>query len=140
MKDWKQIVGAFAPTVARALGGPLAGAAVTALSQKLLGREVSSEQQIAEVVVAGNPETLLKLKELEQEFEKHMAELGVQLEKLDQEDRSSAREREKVLRDHTPTVLALSVTVGFFGLLTALLIVKPPAESKEVLFIMLGAL
>jgi hypothetical protein len=36
--DWKKIVGAVAPTLATALGGPLAGMAAAAVSDALLGK------------------------------------------------------------------------------------------------------
>jgi predicted Na+-dependent transporter len=43
-------------------------------------------------------------------------------------------------RDWTPHVLALIVTFGFFALLGYLAVRPVPAESKDVLNIMLGSL
>ena len=57
--DWKSVVRTVAPTLATALGGPLAGAAVQALSVALLGRPDGTEQEVAEAVLTGGADALL---------------------------------------------------------------------------------
>jgi hypothetical protein len=85
--DWlKQI----APTIATALGGPLAGMAVSAISKAIgvdpekVGDLISSNKlsadQIAQVKIA------------EIELQKQAQELGLNFEKLEVEDRKSARD------------------------------------------------
>ena len=46
--DWKDVIGAVAPTIATALGGPLAGAAVKTLSNVLLGHEKGTESDASD--------------------------------------------------------------------------------------------
>jgi hypothetical protein len=132
--DWlKQI----APTIATALGGPLAGMAVSAIS-KAIGvdpTEVSdliknnklSADQIAQVKIA------------EIELQKQAQELGLNFEKLAVEDRMSAREMQSATRSIVPPLLAGIITVGFFGILGMMLFGKVDSNNPAILM-MLGSL
>lgn len=40
----------------------------------------------------------------------------------------------------TPAILAAGIAIGFFGAFGALLVVPLPGDSKEALFLMIGAL
>ena len=132
--DWlKQI----APTIATALGGPLAGMAVSAIS-KAIGvdpTEVSdliknnklSADQIAQVKIA------------EIELQKQAQELGLNFEKLAVEDRMSAREMQSATRSIVPPLLAAIITVGFFGILGMMLFGKVDSNNPAILM-MLGSL
>lgn len=90
--DWKSIVGAVAPALATALGGPLAGVAVSALSTALLGKKDGTEDEVAAAVLSGGSDALLKLKQADQVFAIEMRKLDVDLERLHQSDRASARD------------------------------------------------
>lgn len=112
--DWKKLVHTVAPTLAAALGGPLAGAATAVLSEALLGRKDGSEGEIATALATGGPDALLKLKNAEQQFATRMRELDIDLEKVHQADRDSARDREARTGDvWTPRILAGVVVFGF---------------------------
>jgi hypothetical protein len=91
MTDWREIVGAVAPTLAKALGGPLAGVAVAALSDKLLGRPDGAAEDVGAAILAGGPDALLAIKQADQSFAVRMRELDIDLERLHQTDRGSAR-------------------------------------------------
>lgn len=138
--DWREIVGTVAPTVAAALGGPLAGVAVKSIAGKLLGRTDASEEEVQQAVLGANPDTLLKLKELELEFEKYMTDAGIRLEQLAVEDRASARAREVAIKDHTPAYLAYGITIGFFATLLYMLVYGKPGTGGDALLVMLGSL
>jgi len=84
----------IAPTVATALGGPLAGNAVKLLSDTLFGKSDATEEEIQKAISSPTAEQLIKLKELDQNFDLRMAELDVEEIKIHQVDRSSARQRE----------------------------------------------
>ena len=75
--DWKSIVKTVAPILATALGGPLAGAATSAISQALLGKKDGTETEIATILQTASPETLLALKKANQDFEVKMKELDM---------------------------------------------------------------
>jgi hypothetical protein len=139
--DWKSIVGTVAPGIATALGGPLAGVAVRALSEKLLGHSDGSEADVEAAIMGATPDTLLKMKELDYDFKKHMSDAGIELEKLASTDRANAREREIKTGDSwTPRIIASLIIVGWFSIQWYLLRHVIPTEMREIIMRTLGTL
>lgn len=132
--DWlKQI----APTIATAMGGPLAGMAVAAISKAigvdpdkvgdLISNNKLSAEQIAQVKIA------------EIELQKQANELGLNFEKLEVEDRKSARDMQATTKSIVPPLLAGTVTVGFFGIMGMMFFNKIDSTNPAILM-MLGSL
>jgi hypothetical protein len=138
--QFKSIVGGLAPTVATALGGPFAGMAVSALTKALGLDPGTSQKTVEDAVIAANPETLAKVKLAEIEFQQHLADLGIQEEQLAYADTDSARKREESVKDYTPSLLAVGITLGFFGVLAYMMVVGKPKENGDALLVMLGSL
>jgi hypothetical protein len=133
--DWlKQL----APTIASALGGPLAGMAVSAIS-KAVGVE---PDQVQDMISSNKmtPEQVAGVKLAELELQKQAQELGLNFAKLEVEDRKSAREMQATTRSIVPPVLAAIVTFGFFGILGGMLFGKVSTADNTVLTMMLGSL
>ena len=132
--DWlKQI----APTIATALGGPLAGMAVSAIS-KAVGVEPDQVQDM----IANNKlsaEQIAQVKIAEIELQKQAQELGLNFAKLEVEDRKSAREMQATTRSMMPPILAGAVTVGFFAIMTLMFFNKVDSNNPAILM-MLGSL
>lgn len=113
--DWKSVVGAVAPAIATALGGPLAGIGVSAIGKALGLGEGATEGDVAKAVLKASPEQLMEIKKAEHEFTARMKELDVDLERIQMADRASARKREATTGDSwTPRLLAVLV-IGLFG-------------------------
>lgn len=131
----------IAPTVATALGGPLGGLAVSALG-KALGIDNATQESVSAALQAGNltGEQLAAIKQAEIDLKKHESDNGFKFAELDIRDRDSARQREIAVRDKTPGILAYLVTLGFFGVLSFLLVQGAPPKGGEALLVMLGAL
>jgi len=72
------VLGSFAPQIATALGGPLAGAAVEFLAGKF-GIEPTAEA-VQQHIAAMTPADLVKMKEIDVEFQEHMADNGIKLQ------------------------------------------------------------
>jgi len=138
--NWKSLIKTFAPTLATALGGPLAGIATRAVSETLLGKPEGSDDEIAAAITAGGPELLVKLREADQKFSVEMKRLDIDLEKISSDYRDSARKREIAVKDKTPAVIATVSFVGFFGVLAVLMFRDIPPGAKDALLIMLGSL
>lgn len=138
--DWKTIVGTVAPTLASALGGPLAGVAVKTLASQLLNKPDATDQEVEAAITGADPQTLLKLKEIDAEFKKTMVDAGIKIEQIAADDRANARSREIQVRDFTPAILAYAITVGFFGTLGFMLIHGKPETGGDALLVMLGSL
>jgi len=125
-----------APTIATALGGPLAGLAVTAIS-KAIG---VSEDDVEKTMNAGkmSADQIVQLKLAEIEFQKQSQELGLNFEKLAVDDRASARSMQISTKSWIPGALAMGITFGFFGILIYMMVYSV-APSNELL-VMLGSL
>jgi hypothetical protein len=106
MSGLKSILGALAPTVATALGGPLGGMAVKMVADKL-GISDATQEAVEMALTKATPEDLAKLKECEAQFKIEMKKLDIDLVRIAAEDRSSARARQAALKDSTPTILAI---------------------------------
>lgn len=111
--DWKSLVGSVAPTIATALGGPLAGMAVKAVGDAL-GLEKPSEDAVSAALANATPDMLLKVKQADQEFSARMKELDIKVSELETQDRASARAMMIQTKARTPAVLSY-----FIVLLTA---------------------
>ena len=132
--DWlKQI----APTIATAMGGPLAGMAVSAISKAIgvdpekVGDLISSNKLTAEQIAQ------VKLAEIE--LQKQAQELGLNFEKLEVEDRKSARDMQSATRSMMPPLLAGAVTIGFFSIMVMMFFNKIDSNNPAILM-MLGSL
>ena len=134
------LLGQVAPTIATALGGPLAGLAVKTISEAMFGHQDASESEVSAALMGATPDQLQKLKETDATFKLKMKELDIDLEKISAADRDSARNMQIQTNDWIPRAMAVMVTFGFFGILTWLLTKGVPPTGSETLIYMLGAL
>ena len=134
------LLGQIAPTIATALGGPLAGIAVKTLSNVLLGHENGSEDDVKAAMASASPDQLSALKKIDADFKVHMKELDIDLERIAAGDRDSARKMQTATKDWTPKALAFFITFGFFGALIWIMVFGIPQTGTEVLLMMLGSL
>lgn len=135
------LVRTVAPTIATAVGGPLAGMATRAISEALLGRSDATEEELVQAAANATPEQLLALKQAEHDFTIKMRELDIDIERLAGEDRNSARKREITIKDHTPKILAGLITAGYFGVLFYMMRYGLPTNGgSEAMLVMLGTL
>lgn len=107
MSAFLDILKSLAPTVASALGGPLAGAAVTALGG-IFGLSNATQDKIADVISNGQmtPEQVARLRELELQFTSDERERGFKYAELEFRDRDSARQMQVATRSYTPEILS----------------------------------
>ena len=92
---WKDTLGKLAPTVASALGGPLAGVAVSALGN-LFGISEPTQDKIKVAIENGSltGEQISGLRQLEMKLKAEEAERGFRYAELEFKDRDSARGRD----------------------------------------------
>lgn len=132
--EWlKQI----APTIATALGGPLAGMAVSAISKAIGVDEDKVSDLISNNKLTADQIAQVKLAEIE--LQKQANELGLNFEKLAVDDRKSARQMQAATRSIVPPLLAAAITFGFFGILIMLLLGRVDGNNPTILM-MLGSL
>ena len=140
LKTFGPLIGSVAPTIATALGGPVAGLAVKALSGALFGHENGNQDDIMTALANPTGDQLAALKKIDADFKVQMKALDIDLERIAADDRDSARDMQKETRDWIPRALAVSVTIGFFAILIYMLVYGLPTTGNEALLLLLGAL
>lgn len=136
----KSVLGAVAPALGTALGGPFGGMAASAIADALGLGQSASDEEIKQTLARATPDQLLAIKKADQEFSLQMKSLDVDFERIAQADRDSARKREIEVKDNIPAILAIAITIGFFGVLGYLLGWGLPNAGGEALLVMLGSL
>jgi hypothetical protein len=138
--DWKKLVGTVAPALGTALGGPLVGIAVKSVATALGLEPEATQEQVATKLAGATPADLLALKLADQQFAKDMRALDVDLERIAVQDRDSARGREIAVRDNTNRNMAYAYTIGYFGLLAAVLLYGVKPEVETLVNVLIGIL
>jgi len=126
-------------------GGPLgtltAGMVGKALGVKSLG---PGQDEISAAIAGATPEQMAQLRQAEGELQAKLQEMGFQhveeLEKIAESDRESARARQVAVKDRVPGVLAIGITLGFFGVLGVVGLHGVVQQSRDLVNVMLGAL
>lgn len=148
--DVSNVVENLAPTIASVIGGPLAGSGVSAL-EKLFGLTpeptASTDQRlqaVATAVAGATPQQLADMRKADQDYQVAMAEAGFKdvetLQALAVQDTVSARTMQSTNKSMTPALLTLFITLGFFGMLAALLYHIVPTENANVVYTFTGTL
>jgi hypothetical protein len=132
----KNLVGAVAPTIGAALGGPVGGAAAKVISQALGCKE--DERSIEQAVQAASPEDLAKIREAELEFESKMAELKVDVFALEAQDKQDARKH--FAKDWTTKFIGILMVLFFCAYIAMVTIMPPEQNSMELINLVLGYL
>ena len=129
MKDLlKNIVGAVAPTLGTALGGPLGGMASNVICD-VLGCP-NNPKAIEKAVAEATPEDLAKIKEAELKFEAEMKKLDVDIFALETADKQDARKA--FSKDWTARIIGVATIGGFLGYIF-LVTLQPPEQNSEAL-------
>ena len=122
----KNIIGAVAPTIGTALGGPMGNMAANMVAEAL-GCE-PTPKKIEQAVKAATPEQLAALKKIDAEFDVKMKELEVDLYAL--ADIQSARGM--FSKDWTSRIMGITIVGGFMGYIF-LVTIQPPEQNSEAL-------
>lgn len=138
--NWLETLKAIAPTVATALGGPLAGAAVSALGG-ILGVPDATQETIGKLFKDGqlSQEHLAEIRKLELEYQNNEKERGFKYAELEYKNQDSARQMQIATHSKMPAILTIMVTIGFFGILS-LLFFHPELKGNEIVMMMVGQL
>jgi hypothetical protein len=131
--EWLKTI---APTIATALGGPLAGMAVSAVA-KAIG---VSPDEVQDVISSGKltAEQVASIQLAELELKKQAQSMNLDFAKLIAEDKQSARDMQIATKSWIPALLAVFVTIGFFGILLGLM--TEHFKTSDALMLMLGSL
>ena len=139
--DWKAAIGVIAPTVATALGGPLAGLAVDAVGSAF-GWTDATKEKVEEAFSKGQMtgDQILALKQAELVLIAQEKELGFKFAELETKDRQGARDMQVATKSLMPAILSALVTLGYFSILIGMMRGALKVDDSQALLIMLGSL
>jgi len=132
----KNIVGAVAPTLGTALGGPLGGAAASVIAG-VLGCD-TDERSLQKALAQATPEQLTEIKKAELDFEARMKELDVDLYALQTADTADARKH--FAKDWTARFLAISLCCLFAGYIILVTVLPHEQNSDAIINLILGSI
>jgi hypothetical protein len=143
MSQLSKALSGFSTTLATALGGPLAGAALSLLGKAVLGDESASEDTVLQALGTNSPDLLLKIRQAENDFKLALANLDFQTTKLDYDDRGSARLREVAIQQAGRTSWEMLGLSGFSLItlvvcLALLFCVDIPKTAENSILFLLG--
>lgn len=131
--DWLKMI---APTLATAIGGPF-GTMAYGVVAKVMGISAEDARQTIETGKL-TAEQIASVQLAEVEIKARAQELGLDFAKLAVDDRKSARDMQSTTRSALPPLLAILVTLGFFGILVGMMTEK--FATSDALLLMLGSL
>jgi len=132
----KNIVGAVAPTLGTAIGGPMGGMAANMIAD-VLGVP-NDQKSIEKAIQNATPEQMLELKKAEQQFEIQMKELEVDVFKLETQDKQNARGM--FSKDWTARIIGIATIGGFLGYIFLVTLQPPEQNSAALINLVLGYL
>jgi Fe2+ transport system protein B len=136
MKKLKNILGALAPTLGAAIGGPIGGQAGQIISSVLgVANNPKSIEQAMQNLTA---EQMAELKIAENDFKVQMKELEVDVFELEVNDKQDARQ--KFSKDWTPKILGTITLTGFFSYIFLVTLQPPDSTSDTIVSLVLGYL
>ncbi len=128
--DWKTLVRNIAPALGTALGGPAGGMAVKFIADKMLGNADASEADVKDFLLSASPEQMVTLRQIDNDFSRAMAQIGVDLERINADDRASARSM-AVQTSLNPQIILACIYVLAFSAILYLVFAKELAMSSE---------
>ena len=135
MNELLGLVKNIAPSIATALGSPLAGMAVSALAERF---GVEDEVEAVTKAIKADPEAAIKLKQLE--IDKFKAVLADKDSARSREATIATSEKAPLLNKLISPALALIVVTAWVGIQFTLINSTVPQEMRELVARVLGTL
>ncbi|MDN4590253.1 hypothetical protein DBA29_17320 [Xenophilus aerolatus] len=136
--DWKSALQAVAPGLASAFGGPLVGAAVKVIGDKLLGNPNASQADVEEALSGGlSGEQVVALREAENTFKLEMERIDAQRDQASLADAQNARQQTVALAQAgsniawAPVVISTIITLGFFACVVLLFVIDRAWDERQ---------
>lgn len=128
--DWLKDL---APTVAAALGGPLAGIAVKAIGSAM-GWTDATKDDVTKMLTTGqlSAEQVAAVRKAELELKQHESDNNFKFAELDVRDRESARQMQISNKSMTPEILSWLIVAATIGLEGYVLLVGLPTSAPEL--------
>jgi len=134
LSDLGKTIAGFAPLLGSVIGGP-AGGAIGAVIASAFGVD-DDVDQIAKAI-KNDPEAAIKLRKIELDNKTELEKIAMEMARVEIADKQNARKEHK--HSIMPAVLSGVLSMVIIGIIYLLFYTPVPEESKDVLFVILGA-
>lgn len=134
LSDLGKTIAGFAPLLGSVVGGP-AGGAIGSVIASVFGVE-DKPDQIAQAI-KNDPEAAIKLRKIELDNKTELERIKMEEAKAIMSDKQNARTNHK--HSNMPAILSGVLSLVIVGIIYLLFYTPVPKESKDVLFVILGA-
>lgn len=130
----------IAPNIAKGMAGGLGGAVKSVLRSSGIDIDRDSEenQALYELVAKADPDTLERIKQADATFKTRMAELDIDLKRIEADDRRDARAMYRKTKDRLVPILAVIILVFSFTLVGSLFFLDFPPTNRDLINIFFG--
>lgn len=140
---FKKVLPSMALSVASEVPGPVG--MVAGLVSNVLGKTIQPDPAAIDTAVQGaTPDQLVALKEKDLDVQAQMQKAGFddleELARIGEQDTADARLMQRTDKSWIPAALAITVTIGFFGALAAVLHWGIPAAGHDVIISLIASL
>lgn len=132
--DLGKTIAGFAPLLGGVVGGP-AGAGIGSIIATVFGVEDSPEA--ISRAISKDPEAAIKLKKIQLDHKVELEKIALQKLSAELGDKQNARVNHK--HSIMPAILSGVLSLVIIGIIYLLFYTPVPEESKDVLFVILGA-
>jgi Flp pilus assembly protein TadB len=136
---WLNKLKEYAPSIASAVltgGATLPALAIKAVKDAT-GVEINNETELESFVESATPEQLLKVKQADNSFKIRMRELDNELVATELGDVQNARKHHAGSR--MPAAICITLTVGLFAFIAALMVTTIPPENARMIDMIFGS-
>lgn len=134
LSDLGKKIANFAPLLGSVVGGP-AGGAIGSIIASAFG--VENDPKEIYQAISNNPEAAVKLRKIELDNKTDLEKIKMEEAKAIITDKQNARLNHK--HSKMPAVLSCVLSLVIIGIIYLLFYTPVPEESKDVLFVILGA-
>lgn len=135
--DWKDLgkeMAQYAPLLGGVIGGP-AGGAIGSIVASVFG--VDNKPDLIAEAIKNDPEAAMKLKTIELDNKVPLQEIAAKIAIKEIDDKQNSR----IIHKHSkmPATLSIVLSLVVVGIICMLFLTIVPSGSKDVLFVILGA-
>lgn len=145
--DWKKTLVAYLPAIGGAIGGPLAGIAINAglkafgsTDEEIKNLGVNGLSALKSLVMNATPEQVSAAQISDKEFHLEMARQNYRSEKLNVNDRISARDLAKKMGAVWHHIVGLALITSCISIMFYMVIVGLPPDTNDFAILMIGNL
>jgi hypothetical protein len=132
--DLGKTIAGFAPLLGTVVGGP-AGGAIGSVIASAFG--VEDKPSAIANAISKDPEAAIKLRKIELDNKTELEKIAMEITKAEIADKQNARKENK--HSNMPAILSGVLSLVIIGIIYLLFYTPVPEESKDVLFVILGA-